>query len=151
MMNVSLPWCKGNTFFGHEFRCAKIFWLGGMGAYPRTFPPAPKFPVGKIFFPSWKPEIRVSNMPFCLFLRKNTKKYIFFRRFLQKKDVICKIIAYICTRILKREDKKTYWLLHQRTCTSETYEPNKIEHWASRHSAQTFLWFDWAVQGLADA
>jgi hypothetical protein len=40
-MNVSLPWCKGNTFFGHEFRCAKIFWLGGMGAYPRTFPPAP--------------------------------------------------------------------------------------------------------------
>ncbi len=41
MMNVSLPCCKGNTFFGHEFRCAKIFWLGGMGAYPRTFPSAP--------------------------------------------------------------------------------------------------------------
>ncbi|MBR4534816.1 MAG: hypothetical protein IKO85_09830, partial [Bacteroidaceae bacterium] len=28
MMNVSLPWCKGNTFKRHLFRCGKIFWLG---------------------------------------------------------------------------------------------------------------------------
>ena len=28
MMNVSLPWCKGNHFLRYEFRCAKIFWLG---------------------------------------------------------------------------------------------------------------------------
>ena len=43
MMNVSLPCCKGNTFFGHEFRCAKIFWLGGMGIIHGLFPLRRKF------------------------------------------------------------------------------------------------------------
>ena len=44
MMNVSLPCCKGNTFFGHEFRCAKIFWLGGMGGLSTDFPPCAEIP-----------------------------------------------------------------------------------------------------------
>ena len=48
---VSLPWCKGNTFYRHTFRCAKIFWLGGGGSsvgYPRKITPAPIWGSGVI-------------------------------------------------------------------------------------------------------